>query len=278
MPEAQTSPQRVYRHTLPVRLAHWTTVLCLPILVMSGLQIFNAHPALYWGERSDRDKALLRIDAVGADDGTLIGVTTLFGVAVETTGVLGVSTDSAGHTRYHGFPAWATLPSDRWLAMGRRWHFFFAWIFVLNGMLFAAYSVAGRHLWRDLLPSWTDLRHLGRSLADHVRFRHQVGEEAARYNVLQRLAYTGVIFGLGPLIVLTGLAMSPRMDAAFPWLVSIFGGRQSARTIHFVACFAFIGYVAVHVAMVAITGLWNNVRSMITGWSCLPAPHDGARP
>lgn len=275
MTDAKPAPERLYRHTVPVRLAHWINVVCLSILVMSGLQIFNAHPALYWGERSDPDRALLSIEAVGSDDNTPVGLTTVFGRTFDTTGVLGVSTDTEGRVHSRGFPSWVTLPGPQWLAMGRRWHFFTAWIFVFNGVLFATYSLAGRHLWRDLLPSWRELRGLGGSVVDHLRFRHPTGDAAGRYNGLQKLAYLGVIFGLGPLIVWTGLAMSPRMDAAFPWLTDVWGGRQSARTVHFTACVLFIGYVAVHVIMVAVTGLWNNLRSMVSGWYRLPPPDPG---
>jgi thiosulfate reductase cytochrome b subunit len=233
---------------------------------MSGFQIFNAHPALYLGERSDRDRPIFSIKAVLTDAGEVKGITTLFGHPFETTGFLGASKNALGQLRRRGFPAWTTLPSGQWLAMGRRWHLFFAWIFVLNGLLFGLYSLLSRHLGRDLLPRPRDLREIGRSVMNHLRFRHPTGEEAARYNVLQKIAYTSVVFVLGPLIVLTGLTMSPRMDAAFPWLLTLFGGRQSARTIHFVACFALIGYTLVHLLMIAVTGLWNNLRSMLIGW------------
>jgi thiosulfate reductase cytochrome b subunit len=233
---------------------------------MSGLQIFNAHPALYWGERSDRDRPIFSIKPVMADDGQVKGMTTFFGHSFETTGLLGVSKDSNGVLRGRGFPSWATLPGPKWLSMGRRWHLFFAWVFVLNGLLFGLYSLLSRHLSNDLFPWWKDLRSIGRSIWDHLLFRHPAGEEAKRYNVLQKIAYTGVVFGLGPLIVLTGLTMSPQMDAAFPGLLTLFGGRQSARTIHFISCFTFIGYTVLHLLMVAVTGLWNNIRSMLSGW------------
>ncbi|MEW6683708.1 MAG: cytochrome b/b6 domain-containing protein [Nitrospirota bacterium] len=258
----------VYRHSLPIRLGHWINVLCLPILIMSGFQIFNAHPALYWGDRSDPEQAVLSMRAVR--DGELRGITTILGREFDTTGLFGVSEDGSGEIRRRGFPSWLTLPSSQWLAMGRRWHLFFAWLFVLNGVIFVAYALLSRHLTKDLLPRWRDLRGLGRSLKDHVLFRHAPDDVTAGYNVLQKLAYSGVVFGLGVLIVLTGLAMSPRMDAAFPALLTLFGGRQSARTIHFIACFAFIGYTLVHVLMVATTGLWNNLRSMVVGWYRAP--------
>ena len=262
--------ERIYRHALPVRIGHWINVLCLPILMMSGFQIFNAHPALYWGDRSDRDRPLLSMRAVVTESGERKGITTVLGRPFDTTGLLGYSSDMR-----RGFPSWATLPGPQWLAMGRRWHLFFAWVFVINGLIFGLYAILSRHLTRDLFPWWKDLRGLGRTLLDHLLFRHPTGEETKRYNVLQKIAYTCVIFGLGPLIVLTGLSMSPMVDAAFPSLLTLFGGRQAARTIHFIACFAFIGFIVVHLTLVAITGLWNNLRSMLSGWFNI-AEHEGS--
>jgi thiosulfate reductase cytochrome b subunit len=272
---ATSSPtvQKIYRHSLPVRLGHWLNTFAVFILIMSGLQIFNAHPALYWGERSDRDQPLLSIRAMRNDDGQVKGVTTVLGHQLDTTGILGYSNQSV-----RAFPAWATIPSTKWLAMGRQWHLFFAWVFVINGLLFGFYAVMSRHLTKDLLPTGKDLRGIGRAIKDHLLLQHPKGEEARHYNVLQKLVYTGVVFVLGPLIVLTGLTMSPTIDAAFPGLLSLFGGRQSARTIHFIACFSFIGFIVVHLAQVVLTGLINNLRSMISGWfTSRPegVPHDG---
>ncbi len=252
---------RIYRHRLPVRIGHWLNAVCLFILIMSGLQIFNAHPALYWGERSDRDRAFFSIRGERTGSGELRGVTRLAGHEFDTTGVLGFS---SGERR--AFPSWATVPGSRWLAMGRQWHLLFAWIFVVNGLAFWIYSIASRHLTKDLLPTGRDWRGIGRDLLNHLRVRHPFGEEATHYNVLQKLAYTGVAFGLAPLIVLTGLTMSPAVDAGVPVLLDLFGGRQSARSIHFLACFAFVGFIVIHLTMVATTGLRNNLRSMVTGW------------
>ncbi|WHZ15964.1 MAG: Thiosulfate reductase cytochrome B subunit (membrane anchoring protein) [Nitrospira sp.] len=255
------SIERVYRHVLPVRIGHWFNVVCLFVLIMSGLQIFNAHPALYWGDRSDRDRPILSIRAAKGDDGRIMGITTIGSYQLETTGLLGYSNNSV-----RAFPAWATIPSSKWLAMGRQWHLFFAWLFVINGVLFAAYALVSRHLTRDLVPTGRDLRTIGTSLKDHIRLRHPSGDEAKRYNVLQKLAYLIVLFGLAPLIILTGLTMSPTIDTAFPWLLTLFGGRQSARTIHFIACFSFVGFIVIHVSQVILTGFLNNLRSMVTGW------------
>ncbi|MFO0773085.1 MAG: cytochrome b/b6 domain-containing protein [Nitrospiraceae bacterium] len=252
---------KIYRHSLPVRLSHWMNVACLFVLIMSGLQIFNAHPALYWGDRSDRDKPWISMRAMKLDSGEIRGVTTVAGHAFDTTGWLGYADGMR-----QGFPNWATLPSQRWLAMGRQWHLFFAWLFVFNGMLYAVYTLVSRHAVRHLLPTGQDLAHIPQSIVDHVRLRHPSGEAATRYNPLQKIAYCIVLGGLAPLIVLTGVLMSPTIDAAAPWLLSAVGGRQSARTLHFIACFAFIGFIAVHVGQVILTGFVNNLRSMLTGW------------
>jgi thiosulfate reductase cytochrome b subunit len=253
--------ERVYRHRLPVRISHWLNVPILIILIMSGLQIFNAHPALYWGDRSNRDQPLLSIRPVKAENGEMRGTTTILSYKFDTTGVLGYSDGSR-----RAFPAWATIPSAKSLAMGRQWHLFFAWLLVVNGLFFTAYALTSRHATRDLAPTGKDLRGIGKAVKDHIVLRHPTGEEAKRYNVLQKLAYLVILFVVAPLIILTGLAMSPTIDTAFPWLLTIFGGRQAARTIHFLACFTFVGFIVIHVVEVILTGFFNNIRSMVTGW------------
>lgn len=253
--------ERIYRHAIPVRFGHWLNVVCVFILIMSGLQIFNAHPALYWGDRSERDRPLLSIRQMQREGGEIRGITTILGHQFDTTGILGYSNNSA-----RAFPAWATVPSAKWLAMGRQWHLFFAWLFVINGVLFAAYAFVSRHIAHDLVPTGQDLKGIGQAVKDHLVLRHPKGDQAKRYNVLQKLAYMAVLFGLAPLIILTGLTMSPTIDTAFPWLLTIFGGRQAARTIHFIACFSFVGFIVIHVSQVMLTGFFNNIRSMITGW------------
>jgi thiosulfate reductase cytochrome b subunit len=258
----------VYRHRLPVRISHWLNVPFLIILIMSGLHIFNAHPALYWGDRSDREQSLLSVRSVQTESGEVIGITTILGHQFDTTGVLGYSD---GVRR--AFPAWATIPSIKWLAMGRQWHLFFAWLFVLNGLIYTAYAFASRHVTRDLVPTGKDFRGIGKSLKDHLILRHPTGDDAQRYNILQKLIYASILFIVAPVIVLTGLAMSPTIDTAFPWLPTIFGGRQAARTIHFVACFSFVGFIIMHVVQVILTGFWKNIRSMVTGW--LVVKHEG---
>lgn len=253
----------IYRHAVVTRVAHWLNAVLLLVLLMSGLQIFNAHPALYLGEGSDFAHPVLAMTAEEGPDG-LKGYTWVGRHRFETTGVLGAS-DVDGFPAARGFPAWVTLPGPQWLAMGRLWHFAAAWLFVLNGFLFAIWAAGRGHLRADLLPTRDDLTSLPHTFLDHLRLRFPKGDAARRYNALQKLAYMFVIFGLGPLALLTGLTMSPTMDAALPQLLWLFGGRQTARTIHFVCAFSFVGFFPIHIAVVVLSGAWNNLRSMITG-------------
>jgi thiosulfate reductase cytochrome b subunit len=254
----------IYRHARAVRLTHWVNALVLLVLLMSGLQIFNAHSALYLGSKSVFDDPVMSMDAVQSPGGPK-GVTTLFGYSFNTTGVFGLGGDAATGYQARGFPWSVTLPGHRSLAMGRLWHFFFAWLFLINGLIYLIWSFSSGHIRRDLLPSGKELGHIGGSIAEHARFHFPKGEEAKRYNVLQKLSYLIVALILLPLMLLTGLAMSPGMDAAFPVLLDIFGGRQSARTIHFISASLIVIFVAVHIFMVLVSGFWNNLRSMITG-------------
>jgi thiosulfate reductase cytochrome b subunit len=271
---ANSGTSVVYRHALAVRITHWVNALCLLVLLLSGLQIFNAHTTLYLGSKSEPAHAVLSMRAVQREDGSYAGLTTIGATTFDTTGVLGLSRGPSGQLEARGFPDWITLPTYRDLATGRRWHFFFAWAFVLNGLAYLVYALLSRHVARDLAPSGGDLRHIGRSVWEHIRFRFPKGEAAKRYNVLQKLAYLAVIFGLLPLVILTGLTMSPALDSVFPVLLDIFGGRQSARTIHFLCAFAIVLFVFVHVFMVLVSGLWNNLRSMITGRYVIASAED----
>ena len=264
------------RHTWPVRLMHWINVLAFIVLLMSGLQIFNAHPALNWGKSSyNGHPPILQMNARMDPQGNPVGVTRIFGHEFNTTGVLGLSAGMDGQPTERGFPAWLTLPGQQWLAMARRWHFFFAWVLVINGVAYVAYTLASRHLAHDLMPTRSDWLSIGQSIRDHLLLRHAQGEAARRYNILQKLAYLSVIFVLFPLLILMGWAMSPGLDALFPGWIDVFGGRQSARTIHFVVAWALVGFVFIHVFEVVITGFWNNLRSMITGRYRIAAGEDG---
>ena len=264
--EDTAAGRTVLRHRWPLRWMHWINLACMLALVGSGLQVFNAHPALYWGETSHFDTPLLAMESVRGADGKGRGVTRVGGARFDTTGVFGVSArGSDGANVKRGFPEWATIPGPRSLATGRRWHFFFAWLWVVNGACYLAWSLASRHLQRDLAMQRRDWRGIGASVLDHLRFRHPRGEDALRYNPLQKLAYLGVVFVVAPLVILTGLLMSPQLDSVMSWFIELVGGRQSARTLHFVAMALFVLFAVVHVLMVFYAGFFNEMRSMVTG-------------
>lgn len=266
---AQYEFRTILRHRWPLRAMHWINLLCMMALVGSGLRIFNAHPALYWGHVSHFDTPVFATRAMAGENGELRGVTRIGEkIAIDTTGVLGASrAQSDGPMTRLGFPSWAIIPSPGMggLAVGRRWHLFFAWAWVINSACFLLWSLASRHLVRDLAMQRRDWRGIPKSILDHLRFRHPTGDDAARYNPLQKLAYLFVIFALPPLIVITGLSMSPQMASVLGWWMDFVGGRQSARTLHFVAMALFVLFAAVHVAMVFYAGPINEMRSMITG-------------
>ena len=258
----------VKRHRLSTRVWHWLNAFTVFVMLMSGLMIFNAHPRLYWGQYgANADHAWL---SIGAD--ATRGYLQIGSVKVTTTGVLGLWTDPQGRVRRLAFPHWATLPSNYSLALARRWHLAFAWVLVLGGLAYGVRSIANGHARQDLAPSRSELApaHVWHDIKQHARLRFPTGEAALRYNVLQKLAYLSVLLLLLPLLVLTGLAMSPGMNAAWPWLPELFGGRPSARSIHFIAMALLTAFIVVHLVMVVLAGPFNEIRSMITGRYRLP--------
>ena len=262
-PKEQQGGAVVKRHRLSTRIWHWINAFTVFVMLMSGLMIFNAHPRLYWGEYgANFDRAWLQIGSKGDQ-----GLVTIGPFEVTTTGVLGLWKDQKGVVKRRAFPWWATIPSSYSLADARIWHFFFAWVLVIGGLGYWAISFVNRHIQRDLLPSRAELspRHIWHDIRDHARLRFPKGMAALRYNILQKLAYLSVLFGLLPLIVLTGMTMSPGINAAWPWLLDLFGGRQSARSIHFLCAFGILLFILVHLLMVVLAGPINEVRSMITG-------------
>jgi thiosulfate reductase cytochrome b subunit len=264
--------QVYYRHRLPVRIMHWINVVALTVLFMSGLQIFNAYPVLAFGKSSYTGKPpVLEIGARLSPSGQPQGVTRIFGKEFDTTGYLGVTRGPGGEPVASTFPQWMMLPGPQWLSMARSWHFFFAWVFLLNGLAFIVYAIASRHLTKDLAPTRDELRGIGASIRDHLRFRHPTGEAARRYNVLQKLAYLIVVFVLLPLMVIMGFALSPWLNSILTGWVDFVGGRQTARSLHFIIAWLLVAFVVIHVFQVIVTGLWNNLRSMITGRYKVPA-------
>lgn len=262
----------VYRHRLATRLWHWLNALTVFVLLMSGLMIFNAHPRLYWGQYgANADPAWL---IIGTTPTT--GYLQLGSVKVPTTGVLGRWTDANGRVQTRAFPHWATIPSTYNLAAARRWHLAFAWLLSLGLIAFVIVSLVNRHLQHDFTPTREELApsHIWDDVKAHARLRFPTGEAALRYNILQKLSYVGVVLVLLPLLILTGLTMSPAMNAAWPWLLDLFGGRQSARSIHFLCAAAMLAFIVVHLIMVVLAGPINEVRSMITGRFRVPPERD----
>lgn len=265
MSETERPPRRIRtrRHGVIVRITHWINVVCMAVLLMSGLQIFNAHPSLYWGSTSTFSAPFAELGYKQGDNSSLKGVTSVAGLSVDTTGVLGASREN-GQLVARGFPSWATLPSYQDLATGRRWHFLFAWLFVINGLVYVLTALLGGG-WRRMVPTRAQLRDFGGSLREHLTLHFPKGWEATRYNVIQKISYLLLIVVALPVMILAGLTMSPGVDSAFPFLLTLFGGRQSARTIHFILAFSFVLFTLVHVVMVLVSGVLNNMRSMITG-------------
>jgi len=255
---AQQGPL-IYRQKRTTRLTHWLWAICLFFLMFSGLQIFNAHPQLHFGKEAgfDYDNAAVELLAFQTADGQLQGVTDIFGHRIDTTGVLGVSDG-----RVRGIPAALTMPSGQSLATGRVIHFFFAWIFVATLLAWFVSSAINGHI-KALIPSMADLRGLPQDVINHARLRFHHTKD---YNVLQKLAYASVLFLALPLMILTGLTMSPAFNAVAPWLLDLFGGRQSARSIHFLVMLALILFFVIHMLMILAAGPLNEIRSIITGW------------
>lgn len=254
----------VYRTVLPVRIWHWINALSIFVMLMSGATIFNAHPRLYWGAYgANPDSPWLIMGRRGQE-----GFVYLAGIEIPTTGFLGFTKYSS-----KAIPPLFTIPNYYSLAEGRQWHFFFAWVLVISAVAYITYAIFSRHLSRNLLlkPEERKLTHLWHDIKQHARLRFPTGEAARAYNPLQKLAYLGVIFVLIPLIVLTGMMMSPTLNAAFPWLLDLFGGRQSARSIHFICAAGFCAFILVHLLMVILAGPLNELRSMTSGFYRLPA-------
>jgi Ni/Fe-hydrogenase b-type cytochrome subunit len=219
----------VRRHALPTRLWHWVNAVAIVVLIGSGLGISNAHPRLYWGR-------------------------------------YGANFDPAWW-QLPRFPSWLTIPANYNLAISRRWHLFFALVLAFSLLAYMIVSLLNRHFQRNLRVRRADLSpsHLAADARAHLALRFHDPENPRAYNVFQKLSYVGIVFLALPLAILTGLALSPAMAAAWPWLLDLFGGRQSARSLHFLAMIAIAGFTIVHLALVILAGPVNEVRSMLTG-------------
>lgn len=235
-------------HRVAVRLWHWTVVLAMVVLVMSGLTIFNAHPRLYWGPSGNLgDPAWFEIGDADFDGYLRLGEFKLV-----TTGTLGISENAEGFVRFRAFPEWATIPSAYNLGNALRWHFAFAWVLVLATLPYVVWGFATGHFRRCLLPARWELRpgHAMRELLGKLVPFVRCPECAGPYGIWQKLVYAFVVFGLVPLVVLTGLGMAPGLAPLLGGFVEAVGGRQTVRSLHFLAAAALVAFVALHLVMV----------------------------
>lgn len=215
------------RHSLITRLWHWLNLVCVIVLFMSGLNISNAHRYLYWGDYG-------------------------FDPADAWTAVI-------------RFPDWATIPGHYNLAEARAWHILMAWPFALGLLLMWIAMLANLHFWRDLRTrahEWKPTA-IWRDIVKHLKLNFD--HEGAKYNFLQRLAYGAVLGIFLPAMVLSGMAISPGIEPAAPWLVELFGGRQSARSIHFIFAWAIFAFALIHIVMVLLSGPARQLQDMISG-------------
>jgi len=223
------------RHSVLVRVTHWLTTIAFLALLVTGLELVVSHPRFYWGETGN----------------------------VNTEPLFKIHVPSSRRLVPTGYSY--TLPDQN--GWSRYLHFQSAWLLVLTGVIYVGVGVVRGQFRRDLVPARSELsaKRLMNSIGEHLRFKKPGPEEAWSYNVLQRLAYLVIVFVGFPLIVWTGLAMSPSFVSAFPATVNILGGQQSARTLHFLLTGALVLFVLVHVFMVVLAGFWSRVRAMITG-------------
>jgi thiosulfate reductase cytochrome b subunit len=226
---------RAARHSGMVRLTHWLTTIAFLALLVTGGEILLSHPRFYWGETGNINmQPLFKIPVPSSRD-------------MVPTGYGYVLKDQNG---------WS-----------RSLHFQSAWLLVITGLVYAAAGLATGHFRRGLLPGKAECspRALGSVIAHHLRFGRPEPREAWSYNPLQKISYLAVILVLFPLVIWTGLAMSPAFDAIFPPTVTLLGGQQSARSIHFFVSIALLLFLLIHVAMVIRAGFWTRMRAMITG-------------
>ncbi|TPL52795.1 cytochrome b/b6 domain-containing protein [Mesorhizobium sp. B2-4-4] len=271
--DATKATTLIYRQSAWTRLTHWLWAISLFFMLLSGLQIFNARPQLYLGKQSgfDYNNTVFAIGAENTNAGSR-GYTEILGHRFDTTGVLGWS-GPAGQETPRAFPSWATIPSYYDLGTARVVHFFFGWVLTTTLLVWLVASLVNGHIRRDLAPRLDDLRRLPQDIANHARLKFHHTRE---YNTLQKMAYGGVLFVLLPLMILTGLAMSPSMNSVLPFLNDLLGGRQTARTIHFTVMVLLVGFFIIHILMIVAAGPINELRSIVTGWyrTDPPAHHD----
>jgi sulfoxide reductase catalytic subunit YedY len=226
-----------------LRVSHFINLLFIGLLIRSGLQILGAHPRLYWNDGCKPESAWLSLTRRKIPKDKLY---TSMDDEVPVSPIL-------------------ALPGKDNLGLGRHWHFFSVIFWVLNGVIYVVLLFATGE-WSRLLPtSWDIVPHAWNTLLTYLTFHIPPASDFRPYDPLQQLAYAGVVFLLGPLMLLTGAAMSPAIEARFPWYIKIFGGRQVARSLHFLSLLAFIAFILVHTALVLIVHFADNIRNIVLG-------------
>ena len=232
----------VKRHRLFTRLWHWVNAVAVIVMLMSGLMISNAHPRLYWGQ---------------------------YGANFDTPWLDLTLWLDGGR-----FPGWATIPSTYNLALGRQWHLAFAWVLAFGFLAYIIVSLVNRHIQRDLALKRGELspQHLVAEIVHHAQLKFPTGAAALSYNTLQKITYVVVLFGLIPLLILTGMCLMPGLSPITGWAIDLFGGRATARSLHFICAGGIALFIVVHLLLVVLAGPYNEIRSMITGK--FRVPHD----
>ena len=235
MPTSTVAPAAGLRHARFVRVTHWITALTFFALLLSGVEVLLSHPRFYWGETGNVNMAPLFSIPVPASRGTV------------PTGYGFVLPDQNGWSRYL--------------------HVQSAWLLILTGLVYAWAGIRTGHFRTNLMPPRADRswHAINASLAAHLRFTTASLGDPGSYNLLQRVSYLIVVFVLVPLVIWTGLAMAPAFTATVPWAATVLGGRQSARTLHFLITIALVLFTVVHVAMIILAGFGSRIRAMITG-------------
>ena len=223
------------RHAAFVRVTHWITTICFFALLLSGGEIVVSHPRFYWGETgNDLTTPLFKIPIPASRN-------------LVPTGYGYVLPDQNGWSRYLHFQA--------------------AWAVVLTGLVYSVWGLRTGHFRSNLFPAPADRtwRAFVEVFAKHIRLKRPDDSEAFSYNALQRVSYLVVIFVLFPLVIWTGLALSPGFNSAVPAAVNVLGGRQSARTLHFFISAFLLLFLIVHVTMIFLAGFTRRMRAMIAG-------------
>jgi thiosulfate reductase cytochrome b subunit len=217
----------VTKHALTTRLWHWINLVCVVILFLSGLGISNAHRRLYWGE---------------------------WGFAPADAWLM-----------VPKFPYWMTIPGRYDLAGARDWHIVMAWPFAVMLMVMWLAMLVNGHFRRDLVTSRNEWKPaaIWHDIVQHAKFNFE--HEGSKFNFLQKLSY-GLVLGVFlPMMIFTGMAISPGMSPSWGWFIDLVGGRQSARSLHFIFAFAIAGFFVVHVLLVIVHKPLQQLRDMITG-------------